>query len=261
MTNDVQTIGSVFKDQISIDYGDGTGVDLCGARNCKVLTNNSILYYKYVFYDDTTKLFTAKSNYYLGAGYKSYFTRTGTDIVTLECYLQSYFSVPKATVSLTVNIISCTFSAVTPTGITQGQVISYSLLEPATSYTITYLTSPTCGYTYVVNMQMQDGSTDLSVFGGSFSGSSLTIVNSNTSAQVGTFNVRWFLTTIENPDQPKIYINFTVVINPCVVTSATQTGDQWPLASTVNIFSTGITKSFGTFTQTPSCNLTPVYTL
>ena len=153
MTYDIQTIGSAFKDQISIDYGNGTGVDLCGNRNCRVLTNNLGLYYRYVFYDDTTKLFTAKSNYdmtfVLGT---SYAKRTGTDIVTLECRLWSYSSVPVATVSLTVNIISCTFTTVTPTGITQGQVLSYSLLDPATSYEITYVTSPSCPLTYVVNM-------------------------------------------------------------------------------------------------------------
>ena len=110
-------------------------------------------------------------------------------------------------------------------------------------------------------MEMQDGSSDLSEFGGTLTGSTLTIYNSNPSSQVGSFNARWYLTTTNNIDQAKIYINFTVNITPCVVTSVAQTGDPWLLATTVDIFSAGKTLAFGTFTQTPTCNLTPVFAL
>jgi hypothetical protein len=70
----------------------------------------------------------------------------------------------KASVSLTVRTIACSFTAVTipaSTGsvqpITEGQALTYSLLSPLTSYAVSFVTTPNCGFTYVVNMEMHNG--------------------------------------------------------------------------------------------------------
>jgi len=70
---------------------------------------------------------------------------------------------------MTVNTFQCEPTSVSPAGIVQNQVISYHLLDPEATYDITYTTTPNCmGQTYTVQMSMADGSTNLSVFGGTF---------------------------------------------------------------------------------------------
>lgn len=84
------------------------------------------------------------------------------------------------------------------------------------------ITDSACTYSYQYHVELQDGTTDLTVFGGTFSGASLSIYISDATAATGTFPARWYMTTTSNPTQPLVYVNFNVVISACAVTSATQ---------------------------------------
>lgn len=92
------------------------------------------------------------------------------------------------------------------------------------------------------------------------SGSTLTILNSNSAATQGTFAFRWYMTSTNNPSMTPVYVNFNVVITPCVVTSATLTSPPTGWANfSQTIFAAAQTFSVGTFTQTPACNFSPTY--
>jgi len=178
---------SKFKDTYSVASGDGTGCDLCGARSC---TSTS----PYAVFNSATQGIDIKA---ISGNFA-----VGVFPVSVTCALGYSITPSSATISFTVTVKPCVYSSIIATTVMSGSAtpLVQTVLGPSRSWPLDTVTSTAplnCQFTFTYHVEMSDGSTDFTPFGGSVSVAvpPVLTVYSTSDAQKGTYNLRWYVTS------------------------------------------------------------------
>ena len=121
---------------------------------------------------------------------------TGVFPVTITCSLPYYPTIPARSVSFTVTVKPCVFSSVVATTIMSGTAapLIQTVLGPSLNWPIDTIISTAplnCLYAFTYHVQLRDGSTDFTPFGGTLSAASPPVltVYATSDAAKGTYNL------------------------------------------------------------------------